>query len=51
MGSAGFDGPASVIDAQVQALLQRVTDDRDRRCAQLRTDVSVQAQGVLRAAR
>ncbi len=51
MGSAGFDGPASVIEAQVAALLQRVTQDRDLRCAQLRADVSGQAQGVLRGAR
>jgi len=50
-GSAGFEGPASVIDAQVEALLQRVTEDRDRRCAQLRADASEQARAILRAGR
>jgi vacuolar-type H+-ATPase subunit E/Vma4 len=49
-GSAGFDGPASVIDAQVEAMLQRVTEDRDRRCTQLRADVSGQARAILRGA-
>ena len=50
-GSAGFEGPASVIDAQVEAMSQRVAQNRDRRCAQLRADASAQAQGILRAAR
>jgi hypothetical protein len=50
-GSAGFEGPASVIDAQVEALSRRVAENRDRRCAQLRADASTQAQGILRAAR
>ena len=50
-GSAGFEGPASVLDAQVDAMLQRVTQDRDRRCAQSSADVSGQARGILRDAR
>jgi hypothetical protein len=50
-GVAGFEGPASVIDAQVEALSQRVAGDRDRRCTQLRADASAQAQDILRAAR
>jgi hypothetical protein len=50
-GSSGFEGPASIIDAQVEALLQRVTEDRDRRCAQLRADACTQARAILRAGR
>jgi vacuolar-type H+-ATPase subunit H len=50
-GIAGFEGPASVIDAQVQAMLQRVAENRDRSCAQLVADASAKAQGILRAAR
>ena len=48
---AGRDGPASVVDAQVDAMLQRVSQDRDRRCAQLRSDAEIQARDILRAAR
>ncbi len=43
--------PASVIDAQVGALLQRVVADRDRRCAQLRASTDGQVREMLRAAR
>ncbi|MGO9935434.1 MAG: hypothetical protein ACLPV8_26995 [Steroidobacteraceae bacterium] len=50
-GTAGFEGPASVLDAQVDAMSQRVLQDRDRRCAQLRNDAIAQAQDILRAAR
>jgi hypothetical protein len=50
-GTAGFDGPASVVDAQVDAMSQRVSKDRDRRCAQLRSDALGQARDILRAAR
>ncbi len=50
-GSAGFEGPASVIDAQAQALSRRVEEDRDRRCTQLRADALAQAQSMVRGAR
>ncbi len=50
-GRTGFEGPASVIDAQVQAMSQRVAQNRDRRCTQLRNDASAEAQAILRAAR
>jgi vacuolar-type H+-ATPase subunit E/Vma4 len=50
-GLAGFDGPASVLDAQVDAMSQRVIQDRDQRCAQLRNDALGRAQNMLRAAR
>ncbi len=50
-GTAGFDGPASVLDAQVDAMSQRVSKDYDRRCAQLRSDALGQARDILRSAR
>jgi hypothetical protein len=50
-GTAGFDGPASIVDAQVDAMSQRVSKDRDRRCAQLRSDALGQARDILRSAR
>ncbi len=43
--------PASVLDAQIGALLQRVLTDRDRRCAQLRASTDGQVRNLLRAAR
>ena len=48
---AGLDGAASIIDAQIDAMSQRVSEDRDRRCAQLRSDAEIQARDILRAAR
>lgn len=48
---SGSGEPASVLDAQVESLLQRVTTDRDRRCAQLRESAERQARELLRAAR
>lgn len=47
----GAEVPASVLDAQVGALLQRVQADRDRRCAQLRASTEGQARDLLHAAR
>jgi len=47
----GAEVPASVLDAQVGALLQRVLADRDRRCAQLRASTDGQVRDLLRAAR
>ncbi|MGA2862461.1 MAG: hypothetical protein ACLQFF_02830 [Steroidobacteraceae bacterium] len=47
----GLGAPASVLDAQVEALLQRVAADRDRRCAQLRASTERQARELLRSAR
>jgi vacuolar-type H+-ATPase subunit E/Vma4 len=41
----------SAPDTQAQALLQRITDDRDRRCAALRTAAEVHAKQVVRSAR
>jgi len=43
--------PASVLDAQVGALMQRVIADRDRRCAQMRASTDNQVREMLRAAR
>ena len=43
--------PPSAVDAQAQALLQQVMDDRDRRCASLRAAAESQAKQILRAAR
>ena len=44
--------PASVLDAQVEALLERIAADRDRRCAQLRASMpNGQARDLLRSAR
>jgi hypothetical protein len=50
-GVAGFEGPASVLDAQVDAMSQRVNQDRDQRCTQLYDDVMGQVQVILRTAR
>lgn len=50
-GLAGFEGPASVLDAQVDAMSRRVNEDRDQRCAQLHSDVMGQVQVILRTAR
>lgn len=50
-GVAGFEGPASVLDAQVDAMSQRVNQDRDQRCAQLHADVMSQVQAILHSAR
>ncbi len=50
-GLAAFEGPASVLDAQVEAMSKRIVQDRDQRCTQLRNDVMSQVQIVLRAAR
>lgn len=41
----------SALDTQVEALLRRVTLDRDQRCAQLRTTADSQAREILRSAR
>jgi hypothetical protein len=38
-------------DTQAQALLQRVTDDRDRRCEALRAVAEAQAKTIVRSAR
>ena len=43
--------PASVLDAQVGALMQRVIADRDRHCAQMRASTDGQVREMLRAAR
>ena len=43
--------PKSALDTQAQALLQRVTDDRDRRCAAVRAAAESQAKHILRSAR
>jgi hypothetical protein len=50
-GLAGFEGPASVLDAQAEAMSQRVIQDRDQRCTRLRDDAMGQVQVILRAAR
>jgi hypothetical protein len=41
----------SALDTQAEALLQQVTDDRDRRCAALRAAAESQALKIVRAAR
>jgi vacuolar-type H+-ATPase subunit E/Vma4 len=41
----------SALDTEAKALLQRVTDDRDRRCAVLRTAAEGQAKQIVRSAR
>jgi vacuolar-type H+-ATPase subunit E/Vma4 len=46
-----FAIPISPLDAQAQALLQRVTDDRDRRCAALSAAAESQAKQIVHAAR
>ncbi len=43
--------PASVLDAQVSALMQRVLADRDRRRAQMRASTDGEVREMLRAAR
>jgi vacuolar-type H+-ATPase subunit E/Vma4 len=43
--------PKSALDTQAQALLQRVTDDRDRSCAAVRAAAESQAKQILRSAR
>ena len=45
------DEPASTLDAQVEALLLRISTDRDRRCDRLRTAAEMQARELLRSAR
>ncbi len=47
----GSSAPASVLDAQVEALLERIATNRDRRCAQLRSATQLQARDLLRSAR
>ncbi len=41
----------STLDTQAQALLQQLTDDRERRCAVLRAAAESQAMQIVRAAR
>jgi hypothetical protein len=48
---AGPGGPASVLDAQIEALLRRVAGDRDRRCEQMRASTAGQSRDLLRSAR
>jgi len=43
--------PTSAVGVQAQALLQRVTDDRERRCAALRAAAETQAERIVRSAR
>jgi len=43
--------PKSALDNQALALLQRVTDDRDRRCAALRAAAEAHAKQIVRSAR
>jgi vacuolar-type H+-ATPase subunit E/Vma4 len=43
--------PKSALDTQAEALLQRVSDDRDRRCAVLRAAAESQAKQIVRSAR
>lgn len=43
--------PASALDIQVDALLQQLEADRDRRCAALRESADTQAREITRAAR
>jgi hypothetical protein len=40
-----------MLNTQAQALLQRVSDDRDRRCAELRAAAETQAKQIERSAR
>jgi len=42
--------PASILDAQVEALLERIAADRDRRCAELRESTERQARDLKRSA-
>ena len=43
--------PNGALDTQAQALLQRVTDDRERRCAILRSAAESQAKQIVHSAR
>jgi hypothetical protein len=43
--------PNGTLDTQAQALLQRVTDDRERRCAILRSAAESQAKQIVHSAR
>ena len=43
--------PASVLDAQVDALLARIAADRDRRCAEMQAAAETQARELERTAR
>ena len=47
----GPGGPASILNAQVEALLLRVAADRDRRCAELEASTERQARELERSAR
>jgi len=47
----GSGAATSVLDAQVEALLERIAVNRERRCAQLRASMEIQARDLLRAAR
>ncbi len=49
--TSGPTPPASVLDAQVEALSQRIAADRDRRCAEARAAAERQARELLRSAR
>jgi vacuolar-type H+-ATPase subunit E/Vma4 len=42
--------PKSALDTEAQALQQRITDDRDRRCAVLRAAAESQAMQIVRSA-
>jgi len=43
--------PASALDVQVDALLQKVADDKEQRCNRLRAATESQAREILRSAR
>ncbi len=43
--------PPSGLEGQVAALVQRITDDRERRCRQLRATAESQAHEILRSGR
>lgn len=43
--------PASALEAQVAALVQRVNDDREQRCRQIRTAAESQAHEIARSGR
>ncbi len=47
----GPGAPASILDAQVEALLLRVAADRDRRCAELQASTALQVRELERSAR
>jgi vacuolar-type H+-ATPase subunit E/Vma4 len=49
--SRGPDAPASILDAQVDALLQRLAADRDRRRAQMQASTDSQGRELERSAR